>query len=64
MSVILILGGAHHQIPVIKKSKELGHFTITCDYLPKNPGHIFSDKYYNVSTRDKEKILEIAKENT
>ena len=28
-----------------------------------NPGHKFSDKYYNTSTRDKEKILEIAKEN-
>ena len=46
-----------------KKSKELGHYVITCDYLPRNPGHKFSDKYYNTSTRDKEKILEIAKEN-
>ena len=63
MKTIIILGGAHHQIPVIKKSKELGHYVITCDYLPKNPGHKFSDKYYNTSTRDKEKILEIAKEN-
>ena len=64
MKKILILGGAHHQIPVIKKSKELGHYVLTCDYLPMNPGHKFSDKYYNTSTRDKEKILEIAKENS
>jgi biotin carboxylase len=63
MKTIIILGGAHHQIPVIKKSKELGHYVITCDYLPNNPGHKLSDKYYNGSTRDKERILEIAKEN-
>ena len=63
MKTIIILGGAHHQMPVIKKSKELGHYVITCDYLPRNPGHKLSDKYYNASTRDKEKILEIAKEN-
>ena len=50
MKKIIILGGAHHQIPVIKKSKELGHYVITCDYLPRNPGHKFSDKYYNTST--------------
>ena len=63
MSVILILGGANHQIPIIKKAKDSGHYVITCDYLPNNPGHKLSDKYFITSTRDKEKILEIAKEN-
>ncbi|MDA8990791.1 ATP-grasp domain-containing protein [Opitutales bacterium] len=63
MRVILILGGAYHQIPIIRKAKDSGNFVITCDYLPNNPGHKLSDKYYNASTRDKEKILEIAKEN-
>ncbi len=61
MKRILFLGGAKQQIPAIKKAKELGHYVITCDYLPENPGHAFSDEYYNVSTTDKEKVLELAK---
>jgi biotin carboxylase len=57
---ILILGGADIQISAIKKAKELGYYVITCDYLPDNPGHKFSDEYHNVSTTDKEKVLELA----
>jgi biotin carboxylase len=34
---------------------------ITCDYLPENPGHRYSDEYYNISTTDKEAILSLAK---
>ena len=49
------------QIPVIKKAKELGCYTVTCDYLPDNPGHVYADEYYNVSTTDKEHVLELAK---
>ncbi len=61
MKRILFLGGALQQIPAIKKAKELGHYVITCDYLPNNPGHKFADEYHNVSTTDKEKVLELAK---
>lgn len=35
---ILLLGGSQQQIPSIKKAKELGFYTVTCDYLPENPG--------------------------
>ncbi len=49
------------QIPVLKKAKEMGHYIITCDYLPDNPGHKLADEYYNVSTTDLEKVLELAK---
>jgi biotin carboxylase len=58
---LLFLGGADIQVPAIKKAVEMGYYVITCDYLPNNPGHKFSHKYYNVSTTDKEKILELAK---
>ena len=57
---ILLLGGSMQQIPSIKKAKELGLYTITCDYLPENPGHKFADEYYNVSTTDKEAVLQLA----
>lgn len=57
---ILILGGAIAQIPAIKYAKESGYYVITCDYLPKNPGHQLSDEYHNVSTTDMDAILALA----
>ncbi len=61
---LLILGGANAQTPAIIRAKELGYYVITCDYLPDNPGHRFSDKYVNISTIEKEKVLKLAeKEN-
>ncbi|MBR3768525.1 MAG: ATP-grasp domain-containing protein [Clostridia bacterium] len=62
MKKILMLGGAMQQIPAIKQAKEKGYYTITCDYLPDNPGHKYADAYYNVSTTDKEAVLKLAKE--
>lgn len=59
---ILFLGGSLFQIPPIKYAKEQGHYVITCDYLPDNPGHKFADEFHNVSTTDKDAILKLAKE--
>ena len=61
MKKLLILGGARAQIPAILRAKELGYYTITCDYLPENPGHFYSDKYVNISTIDKIEVLEFAR---
>ncbi len=61
MKRVLLLGGAYFQIPAIKKVKEMGHYAITCDYLPNNPGHKFADEYHNVSTTDKDAVLELAR---
>ena len=55
-----MLGGSLQQIPAIKQAKEMGIYVITCDYLPDNPGHQIADEYYNVSTTDKNKVLELA----
>lgn len=59
---ILFLGGSLFQIPPIKYAKEQGHYVITCDYLPNNPGHKFADEFHNVSTTDKDAILKLAQE--
>lgn len=56
-----MLGGADIQVSAIKMAKEMGYYVITCDYLPDNPGHQFSEEYYNVSTTDKKAVLELAK---
>jgi len=57
---ILFLGGSKFQIPPIKYAKEQGHYVITCDYLPDNPGHKYADEYHNVSTTDREDVLALA----
>ena len=57
----MILGGARYALPVIKAAHELGLYVITCDYLPDNIAHKYSDEYCNVSIIDKDAVLETAK---
>lgn len=61
MKKILLLGGSVPQIIAIKTAKRLGYYTILCDYLPDNPGQYFADKFYLISTTDKDAVLKIAK---
>lgn len=61
MKKILLLGGSAQQVVAIEKAKELGFYTILCDYLPDNPGQFVADKFYLVSTTDKGAVLEVAK---
>ena len=61
MKKVLMLGGSIYQTYAIKAAVEMGHYVITCDYLPTNPGHKYAHEYYNVSTTDKEAVLALAK---
>jgi Biotin carboxylase len=56
-----LLGGSAQQIVAIETAKRLGHSTVLCDYLPDNPGQHHADKFYLVSTTDKEAVLEVAR---
>ena len=51
-----MLGGSLYQVYAIKEAVKMGHYVITCDYLPNNPGHQYAHEYYNVSTTDKEAV--------
>lgn len=57
---VLFLGGAYSQVPIIVEAKKRSWYIITCDYLPNNPGHQYSDEYFNVSTTDFDGILKVA----
>ena len=57
----MILGGSRYALPVIEAAHELGVYVITCDYLPDNIAHKYSDEYCNVSIIDKEATLKAAK---
>lgn len=59
---ILLLGGSAQQVIAIDKAKELGYYTVLCDFLSDNPGQYHADKFYLVSTTDKEAILKVAEE--
>lgn len=61
MKKLMILGGARYALPVIEAAHKLGIYVITCDYLPDNIAHKYSDEYCNVSIIDKEATLEAAK---
>lgn len=58
---ILFLGAAPTQISPLKYANEQGHYVITCDYLPNNPGHQLADEWHCVSTTDKDAVLALAK---
>jgi len=62
MKKLLLLGGLRYLIPVIESAHKLGIYVITCDYLPDNIAHKYSDKYINASIIDKEAILKIAQQ--
>lgn len=60
MKKILLLGGSAQQIIAIKTAKQLGYYTVLCDFLLDNPGQYVADRFYLVSTTDKEAVLKVA----
>ena len=62
MKKILILGGSHRDIPLIKASQELGYFVITLGDRDYYLGHKYSDKYYKVNFNDLMAVKKVIKE--
>ena len=62
MKKLMILGGSRYVLPVIEAAHVLGLYVITCDYLPDNIAHKYSDEYVNVSIIDKDAVLYAAQE--
>ena len=60
MKKLMLLGGAQYLLPVIKAAHDLGIYVITCDYLPNNIAHKYSDGYCHVSVVNQDKVLEKA----
>lgn len=59
---ILLLGGSAQQLVAIRAAKELGLYTVLCDYLPDNPGQYEVDKFYQTSTTDVEAVYKVAQD--
>jgi len=64
MKKILILGGSHRDIPLIKAAQELGYYVITLGAREYYLGHKYSDKYYLIDFNDLDVVKKIyIKEN-
>ena len=61
MKKLMILGGSRFILPVIEAAHALGCHVITCDYLPDNIAHKYSDEYCNVSIIEQEAVLQAAR---
>lgn len=59
---LLLLGGLRYLLPVIEAAHKLNYYVITCDYIPDNIAHKYSDEYHNVSIIDKGAVLALARE--
>jgi formate-dependent phosphoribosylglycinamide formyltransferase (GAR transformylase) len=55
---IAFLGASQSQIPLIEYAKRKGHYCITIDNIPSNPGHKLSDECLNVSSLDIEGVYD------
>ena len=58
----IVLGGTAAHIPLINNLKTRGYFTILIDYYENPIAKEVADKHIQESTLDKEKVLEIAKQ--
>ncbi len=59
---LMLLGGSRYLVPLIEVAHGLGIQVITCDYLPDNIAHRYSDRYCNISIIDKDAVLKTAME--
>lgn len=62
MKKVLILGGSHRDIPLIKASQELGYFAITLGDRDYYIGHQYSDQAFKINFNDLKAVKKIIKE--
>jgi biotin carboxylase len=61
MKKLMIMGAGIYQVPLIKKARELGIYTIVVSIPGNYPGFALADQVYYENTVDYEKVLEIAR---
>lgn len=63
MKSVLITGGSHAELPMIRSAKQLGYYVITTGANDEGIGHREADKYIKGDYSDKEFVYKLAKEN-
>ncbi len=62
MKKLLILGAGIYQVPLIKKAKEMGLYTVVTSMPGNYPGFALADKVYYEDTTDLEAVRRIAEQ--
>ena len=62
MKKLMIMGAGIYQVPLIKKAKEMGIYTIAVSIPGNYPGFKLADEICHINTVDYEKVLEKARE--
>lgn len=60
---LLLLGGGHAEIPLIKAAQKQGYYVITTGNQREGLGHNISDKFIEEDFSDKGKMLQLARDN-
>ncbi len=60
MKKMLMLGGSHAEIPMIKAAQKMGYYVITTGNQTEGMGHKYADEYICCDFSDKEAILILA----
>ena len=63
MDKILIIGAGYGQIPLIQKAKERGLHVVVASIPGDYPGLEVADEVWSCDIYDREKLLELCKEN-
>ena len=61
MKKLLLVGGGHSDIPLIRSAKRLGYRVITSGNRSKDLGHSESDAYIPCDFSDPQEVLELAR---
>ncbi len=59
MKKVLILGGSHRDIPLIKASQNLGYMVVTLGNGKNYLGHNYADRFYEINFNNEKKVLKI-----
>ena len=62
MRKLLILGAGIYQVPLIKKAKKMGLYTIAASYAGNYPGLSLADETWEVDTTDAVRLTALAKQ--
>ncbi len=60
---VLILGGGHSELPLIRSARQLGLTVYTSGNRPDHPGHALADRYFPGDFSDAEQMTAIAKQS-
>ena len=64
MKKLMIMGAGIYQVPLIRKAREMGIYTIAVSIPGNYPGFAVADEVCHINTVDYEAVLKVGREKT